>query len=139
MACFYGYETRWIGLDRLYKLFVQSSGVAGCYVGGQLLSMHVLQEPQEFADPDLLIKYSGNDTQPAGHEMMDRRNLWIPNTEIRNISFDNSGSVWVANTPNSGSVRINFHKGRGLRFVLLGQQDRDAIKGDFSAAGYATS
>ena len=139
MASFLGYKTHWFSLDVLYKLYVQSSGVAGCRVGGQIVSARHAEDPLSFARADLLAQYPGDEHQPDDHLFFDRKNFWLPRELIRDVRVSTRRSIWAGATTNSGSVRLRLREARTWRFVLLGRQEPAAIELAFSSSGYLVS
>jgi len=139
VSSFYGYQTKWFGFDRQFKVFVRSAGIAGCYVGGQMISRRDFENPEEFAQPELLNQYLGDHVLIGANTSTDRRNIWISREQIEEVQFDDSGSVWVSYTTNSGSVKLHMHNGKQLRLILLGRQDQQAIRQIFVTAGYTVS
>lgn len=136
MASFLGYKTHWFSLDVLYKLYVQSSGLAGCRVGGQIVSAMHAEDPLSFARADLLARYPDDERHPEDHLFLDRKNFWLPRELIRDVRVSSRRSLWVGATTNSGSVRLQLRAGRAWRFLLLGRQEPAAIERAFLSAGY---
>jgi hypothetical protein len=136
LASFLGYRTYWFSLDVLYKLYVQSSGLAGCRVGGQIVSATQAEDPLSFARADLLARYPGDECHPEDHLFFDRKNFWLPRELIRDVRVSSRRSFWAGATTNSGSVRLRLRSARTWRFLLLGRQEPAAIERIFSSAGY---
>ena len=127
----------WISLDVLYKLYVQSSGVAGGRVGGQIVSAKQAADPRSFARTELLARYPSDEVQPENHLFLDKKNFWLPRELIRDVRVSSGHTLfWAGATRNSGSVRLRLREGRPWRFLLLGRQERAAIEHAFSSAGY---
>ena len=142
---FYGLQPRWIGPDRLFKLFVLGDSICAGRVAGpfwderyaELMLMpagvlgnmalpwvvrHLVRRREEReARYDSLV--------PGSMEFLDadRTNFVIHRAEVLSIAVRSKRSLWTGDVPNAGRVDIALIDGSRTRLILLDEIERAAI------------
>lgn len=136
---FYGLQPRWLRWDRLYRVYAGGGMLAGAYVAGQVYdgpsAAAQLQQVGPLVRPLVRRRFARrrqrealyDSVSPFGPELLahDPRNFQLPRADVARTRFRRNRSLW---TPfNVGSVEFHLGDGRRWRFILVGDQDPDAV------------
>lgn len=136
---FYGLQGHWLSRDRLYRVYVGDQMLAGAYVAGQVYDEQVaaLQFQQAFFLLRPWVRrwleqrqkreklYDGIDPFTPAFLDLDARNFQLPRTDVQQVHFRRNRSWHMPY--NVGSVEITLLDGTRRRFILLDQQDPEAV------------
>lgn len=135
----YGLDARWLNWDRLYKIYVATDCLCGAYIAGQVYDQDsATANLQNFCllfrrsvnrsfqrREDREARYEGMDPTSREFLAQDNRNFHIRRREVIDITVNRRRSLWTPN--NIGIVNIELRDGKLRRFILVGDQDADAI------------
>jgi hypothetical protein len=136
---FYGLLPRWLGGDRLYRVYVGKEFIVGAYIAGQLYDQQSaaiqLQHLLLVLAPLVRRLLSRRAEREARYDTLDpfeptlvdydRRNFRISKSDIARTKLRRNRSLWT--TCNVGAVEIELLDRTNRRFILVGEQDQDEI------------
>jgi hypothetical protein len=135
---FYALQPRWLGPDRLFKVFVSPRRLAFAYVAGQVYDRRSALQLQQL---NLLLfplvrrwlrrrdereqRYSADNVFGPGFLRSDERNFYVEQRAVSGVRIDWRRSLWAP--VNAGSVTIARRDASERRFILVGDQVPDDV------------
>ena len=140
-SAFDGLAPRWFTSDRLYRIYVTDAYLCGAWIAGQFHDQRtaalVLYVSYGLFQRRLARSFQRQEQRRSRYDEMDPasraflaeddRNFQIHRNEIMKMTVDRKRSLW---TPyNVGAVNLELVSGGRRRFILVGDQDAEAIAG----------
>lgn len=139
MQYFYGLHPRWFQWDQLFRIYVTPDRLCGAYIAGQiqdektaalqlqslrfLAQAYIRRVVKQRADRESLY----DRIDPSGEAFLetDKRNFHILRTEICKCTISDKPRLWTPK--NTGTVTLIMRSGTQKQFILVGQQDPQAL------------
>lgn len=131
ISTFVAMQYYWGILNRSYLIAVTDLYICGARVGGLVAAPHIPTpewlRPEFYVSPRLLRRYKGLDVTTPAFLKQDQANFQIPRHTI--LRIDSHPKKWgMATVPYSGRLVLHTASGKSYEFILLGKQDREAIR-----------
>jgi hypothetical protein len=136
---FYGLQAHWLSLDRLYRVYVSDKMIAGAYIAGQfyderlaalmLQSLFLLFRPLVrrclARRKEREAHYDAVDPFTPSFLDLDPRNFQLQRTDVVRTWFRRNRNWHMP--LNLGTVELELLDGTKRRFILLEQQEPEAV------------
>lgn len=141
-ACpfFYAIEPSKLGWNRVYKVYVTDSGIAGAWIAGQLYDEHSARTQLQQLYPflrgwvrkkleqrrDLEARY--DQLPPSSHEFLnqDQRNFRISRMEIHHLRLERKYSLHIGGR-NAGILRVSLADRTTRKLIITDDQSADDV------------
>lgn len=136
---FYALQTRWLGPDRLFKVFVSPQRLAFAYVAGQIYDRR--SASMQLQQLNLLLfplvrrwlknreerekRFSAENVFGSGFLRLDERNFCVERRDVSRVRINWRRSLLA--TVNAGTVTITARDTPERRFILVGDQVPDEV------------
>jgi hypothetical protein len=134
---FFAYQRRRLASGRLFLAVSAPGGLHFLRVGNQLRTDRESRRatnPRTYADPIALERYLGMDPANPAMLQLDKSNFHVNHCEIRSVVFRRD--IRFSKFPNSGTIEFHAHRGRKRTFILLGEQNAEALLTELEGVGF---